>query len=270
MVTTARSRPDDLMLPKGNAPLVTAPPGALYAVTSVPIRSAERRRWAADLTGPDLAGLVLHGAGGIGKSTLASQIVSRISHLEPEWVTVVVRGQVSADTVLGGVAETLRRHPVAAQGDGQAQSLRAADRTDLPWAHRLALLRELVLGQVPVLLVLDDFDDNVSPVSGGWTVRDPALAELITSWGSTSHRGRLLITCRHPFRPLGPPGRRSHSTTSARCPVPALSSWRNHCPPSDRSANKNSTGPGGCWAAIPRPWNTWTRCSPRVTSSSRR
>ncbi len=203
MVTTARSRPDDLMLPKGNAPLVTAPPGALYAVTSVPIRSAERRRWAADLTGPDLAGLVLHGAGGIGKSTLASQIVSRISHLEPEWVTVVVRGQVSADTVLGGVAETLRRHPVAAQGDGQAQSLRAADRTDLPWAHRLALLRELVLGQVPVLLVLDDFDDNVSPVSGGWTVRDPALAELITSWGSTSHRGRLLITCRHPFRPPG-------------------------------------------------------------------
>jgi hypothetical protein len=206
MVTTARSRPDGLVLPKGNPPLVTAPPGALYAVTSVPIRSAERRRWAADLTGPDLAGLVLHGAGGIGKSTLASQIVSRISHLEPEWVTVVVRGQVSADTVLGGVAETLRRHPVAIQGDGQAQSVRAADRTDLPWAHRLALLRELVLGQVPVLLVLDDFDDNVAPVSGGWTVRDPALAELITNWGSKSHRGRLLITCRHPFRPPGTGG----------------------------------------------------------------
>jgi hypothetical protein len=206
MVTTARSRPDDLVLAKGNAFLVTAPPGALDAVTSVPIRSAERRRWAADLTGPDLAGLVLHGAGGIGKSTLASQIVSRISHLEPEWVTVVVRGQVSVDTVLGGVAEALRRHPVVAQGDSQAQSVRAAERTDLPWAHRLALLRELVLGQVPVLLVLDDFDDNVSPVSGGWTVRDPALAELITSWGSKSHRGRLLITCRYPFRPPGTSG----------------------------------------------------------------
>ena len=208
MVTTARPRPDDFAFAKGNAPLVTAPPGALHPLTCVPIRSAERRRWAADLTGPALAGLVLHGAGGIGKSTLASQIVSRISHLEPEWVTVVVRGRVSADTVLGGVAETLRRHPVAAQGDGQAQSLRAADRTDLPWAHRLALLRELVLGQVPVLLVLDDFDDNVSPGSGDWTVRDPALAELIANWGSNSHRGRLLITCRHPFRlPVasGPP-----------------------------------------------------------------
>jgi hypothetical protein len=206
MVTQGRMRPDDLAFAKGNAPLMTAPD--LDPLTSVPIRSAERRRWAADLTGPALAGLVLHGAGGIGKSTLASQIVSRISHLEPERVTVLIRGQVSVDTVLGGVAAALRRHPAVAEGGGRAQSVRAADRADLPWAHRLALLRELVLGQVPVLLVLDDFDDNVSPVSGGWTVRDPALAELIATWSSKSHRGRLLITCRHPFRPprtSGPP-----------------------------------------------------------------
>jgi hypothetical protein len=206
MVTQARMRPDDLAFAKGNAPLMTAPD--LDPLTSVPIRSAERRRWAADLTGPALTGLVLHGAAGIGKSTLASQIVSRISHLEPERVTVPIRGQVSVDTVLGGVAAVLRRHPAVAEGGGRAQSVRAADRADLPWAHRLALLRELVLGQVPVLLVLDDFDDNVSPVSGGWTVRDPALAELIATWSSKSHRGRLLITCRHPFRPprtSGPP-----------------------------------------------------------------
>jgi hypothetical protein len=206
MVTPARMRPDDLAFPKASAPLVTAQD--LDPLTSVPIRSAERRRWAADLTSPALAGLVLHGAGGIGKSTLASQIVSRISDLEPERVTAVIRGQVSVDAVLGGVAAALRRHPAVAQGGGQAQSVRAADRADLPWAHRLALLRELLLGQVPVLLVLDDFDDNVSPVSGGWVIRDPALAELIASWSSKSHRGRLLITCRHPFRPprtSGPP-----------------------------------------------------------------
>jgi hypothetical protein len=208
MVTSARMRADDFAFAKDNAPLVTSPHGDLDPLTSLPIRSAERRRWAADLTGPALAGLVLHGAGGIGKSTLASQIVARVGHLEPERVTVVIRGQVSVDAVLGGVAAALRRHPAVAQGGGQAQSVRAADRADLPWAHRLALLRELVLGQVPVLLVLDDFDDNVSPVSGGWTVRDSALAELIASWASKSHRGRLLVTCRHPFRPprtSGPP-----------------------------------------------------------------
>jgi hypothetical protein len=234
-------RPDDFAFAKGNAAFMTAPPGPTERpgpagarpapgggqadrpavawpvspagqdsdpLASLPIRSAERRRWAADLTGPALAGLVLHGAGGIGKSTLASQIVSRVSHLEPERVTAVIRGGVSVDAVLGGVAAALRHHPAVAQGGSQAQSVRAADRADLPWAHRLALLRELVLGQVPVLLVLDDFDDNVSPDSGGWTVRNPALAELIANWGSKSHRGRLLITCRHPFRPprsSGPP-----------------------------------------------------------------
>jgi hypothetical protein len=200
MVTPARMRPNDFAFAKGNAPLLGVPD--LDPLTPVPIRSAERRRWAADLTSPARAGLVLHGVSGIGKSTLASQIVSRISDLEPERITVVIHGQVSVDAALGGVAAALRRHPAVAQGGGRAQSVRAADRADLPWAHRLALLRELVLGQVPVLLVLDDFDDNVSPVSGGWTVRDPALAELIASWSSESHRGRLLITCRHPFRPL--------------------------------------------------------------------
>ena len=228
MVTPARSRPDDSAFAKGNAllvtapvvpaplvpaplvpaPLVPAPHGDLDPLMSLPIRSAERRRWAASVTGPERAGLVLHGVGGIGKSTLASQIVSRVSHLEPEWVTAVIRGQVSVDAVLAAVAAALRRHPAIAWSGGQAQSVRAADRADLPWTHRLALLRELVLGQVPVLLVLDDFDDNMSPVSGSWTVRDPALAELIASWGCTSHRGRLLITCRHPFCPpriSGPP-----------------------------------------------------------------
>jgi hypothetical protein len=60
------------------------------------IRSAERRRWSADLASPEVAGLVLHGVGGIGKSTLASQIASRLGHLAPEQAIAVVSGEVSA------------------------------------------------------------------------------------------------------------------------------------------------------------------------------
>jgi hypothetical protein len=174
---------------------------------SLPIRSIERRRWSADLVGSATAGLVLHGVGGIGKSTLAAEVVARVGRLEPERMTTVISGEVSADGFLAGLAATLRRHPmVAARGSVPAEAVEAADRIDLSWAQRLALLREYVLGQVPVLVVLDNFDDSLSAESGRWTVRDPALAGLLASWAGEPHLGRLLITCRHPFTLPGPAG----------------------------------------------------------------
>jgi hypothetical protein len=72
--------------------------------TALSIRSAERRRWSADLTGPETAGLVLHGIGGVGKSTLARQIASRLSHLAPERSIATVSGEVSAATLVAGAA----------------------------------------------------------------------------------------------------------------------------------------------------------------------
>jgi hypothetical protein len=171
------------------------------APAPLPIRSAERRRWAADLTGPALAGLVLYGAPGIGKSTLASQIASRVSHLEPGRVSVVISGEVSAEEVLAGVTAALLRHPALPPGSSRAESVRAAGRAGLPWAHRLALLRGEILSHTPVLLVLDNFDGNLTAGSGDRAVRDPALAELLANWAGATHRGKLLITCRHPFTP---------------------------------------------------------------------
>ena len=64
--------------------------------TSLSIRSAERRRWAADLTGPGSGGLVIYGMGGIGKSVLAAQIATRVSRLQSDRVTIVVDGEVPA------------------------------------------------------------------------------------------------------------------------------------------------------------------------------
>jgi hypothetical protein len=115
------------------------------------IRSAERRRWSADLVSPEVAGLVLHGIGGIGKSTLASQIASRLAHLAPEQAIAAVSGEVSA----------------------------------------ASLARESQPGR---LIIIDSFDDNLSEGPNGWTVRDPALADLLAGWA-----GKLLITSRQPF-----------------------------------------------------------------------
>jgi hypothetical protein len=70
------------------------------------IRSAEARRWSADLSGPGAAGLVVHGMGGIGKSTLAVQIAARVSRLKSDLVSSVVEGEVSAASFMAQPAET--------------------------------------------------------------------------------------------------------------------------------------------------------------------
>jgi hypothetical protein len=173
---------------------------------SLAIRSLERRRWSGDLLSPVTAGLVVHGSGGIGKSVLAGQIAARAARAEPERVIAVLSGEVSADRVLAALAGALRRHPLAPAWSGiRAEAVEAADQIGLPWDHRFGLLREHLLGQVPALIVLDDFDDNLAADDHGWAVGDPALAGLLASWVREPSLARLLITCRHPFSlPEGP------------------------------------------------------------------
>jgi hypothetical protein len=184
---------------------------------ALPIRSAERRRWSAELSGSALAALVVHGVGGIGKSVLAAQIAERLPGLDQNCVTASLTGEVTPDTFLAAVCTAVRRRPLAADRGGTvASAVAAVDRAVTPWPNRMRLLREHVLGRVPLLLVLDDFDDNLSLDAGTCTIRDPELVGLLTSWADRPHRGRLLITCRHRFavpevasrrigfRPLGP------------------------------------------------------------------
>jgi hypothetical protein len=167
---------------------------------ALPIRSAERRRWSAELAGSALAGIVVHGVGGIGKSVLAAQIAARLPDLEPNCAVASLTGEVTPDAVLAAVCTAVRRHPLAADRGGTVASAVAdVDRAVLPWPQRMSLLREHVLDRVPLLLVLDDFDDNLSLDAGTCTIRDPELVGLLTAWAARPHRGRFLITCRHRF-----------------------------------------------------------------------
>jgi tetratricopeptide (TPR) repeat protein len=158
-------------------------------------RRAEQRRWPAELTSGSLAGIVVCGIGGTGKTTLAAEVTARIQDREPGRILVSLTGPLTLETLLGTVTSTIRRELLVRGQD--VQPLDVAGRSDLPWQDRLRILRDHVLNRVPVLLVLDNFEDNLLP--DGNAVRDEILAELLAAWVKDPGRSRLLITCRYPF-----------------------------------------------------------------------
>ena len=86
-----------------------------------------------------------------------------------------------------------------------------AARADLGWQDRWAVLREYVLDRVPVLVVLDNFEDNLRPDGdAGYAVRDEVLAGLLAAWAADP----------------GDAGCWSPPATRSPCPAAASSSCR--------------------------------------------
>ena len=129
-------------------------------------RRAEQRAWPADLTStPGLAGIVICGIGGTGKTTLAAELAARIRDHEPARVLVSLAGPLTLEGLLGQLVSVLRRELLVRGQDGEeaVRALDVAARADLGWADRWGVLRDHVLGRVPVLVVLDNFEDNLTP-----------------------------------------------------------------------------------------------------------
>ena len=153
------------------------------------------------VTGSAGAGVVLVGIGGIGKSTLAAELVAHARVREAAMKVKVLSGQLNVDGLLSALAAVLRQHLLATgQHTGAAvQAVEVAGRLDVPWGDRWALLAEHALPQVPVLLVLDNFEDNLTPANGAWQVAEPAVGGLLATMLAGTGRLRVLVTSRHPF-----------------------------------------------------------------------
>lgn len=164
-------------------------------------RRSEQRRWPVELLAHSSSGLVLHGIGGIGKTTLAAELASRVLERKPDMVRVVLKGELTIDGVLGAITGALRRHLIVKrQLEGErATALDGAARSDLAWADRLALLREHGLATVPLLVVLDNFEDNLARGADGASVREPTLAALLAALVHDPGAWRLLVTSRYEF-----------------------------------------------------------------------
>ena len=86
-------------------------------------RRREQRRWPADLTGPNLAGIVVHGIGGTGKTTLAAEITTRLLDRDPGRILVSLTGPLTLESLLGEVTSAIRRELLVRGGqDSTARS----------------------------------------------------------------------------------------------------------------------------------------------------
>ena len=153
------------------------------------------------------AGLVVHGIGGVGKSSLAAQVLRSLGG-DAELV-VSQKGQLSVDAILGEAGTRIHQAASPSVGEvlGQAAlKLRAAD---VEWADRWRLLAEQILPSLRMTVLLDNFEDNLCEADGGdWQVRDPDLAALLAGWARRPGRSRLIFTSRHPFSLPGQAERR--------------------------------------------------------------
>ncbi|OLB81479.1 MAG: hypothetical protein AUI14_03120 [Actinobacteria bacterium 13_2_20CM_2_71_6] len=134
------------------------------------------------------AGAALTGIGGIGKTALAGRIRSRLT--ENGWLIAVHDRRWSPPALFASTADALSGVSELAE----ATDLLADPQTDdtVKLAVVCALLR-----QVPLLLLFDDFEQNL-PVGGG-DFLDPGFAEVFAQLRDAAETGRLLVTCRYPL-----------------------------------------------------------------------
>jgi tetratricopeptide (TPR) repeat protein len=161
-------------------------------------RRSEMRQARRALAGPK-AGLLVHGIGGVGKSTLAAEVLRSLG--EDAGLVVSKAGQLSVDDVLKETGARLQQAASRTEEAGQlAQAGLMLRAGDVEWADRWRALAEGILPGLPMTVLLDNFEDNLhEAVGGGWQVRDPELADFLAGWALRPGRSRLIFTSRYPF-----------------------------------------------------------------------
>ncbi|MEV6801552.1 tetratricopeptide repeat protein [Micromonospora rifamycinica] len=150
----------------------------------------------------DRAGVLLHGQGRLGKSSLAARIVDRF----PDRAVGVVFGDYGALAVLDAVADAVRANP-------QARDLIARRLPEVrarPEALEAVLIDLLTgpcaqagEGQSPLLLIIDDLEQILRPDPAGphrvAAESAPVLAAVLRAFDPAETDSRLVLTSRFLF-----------------------------------------------------------------------
>lgn len=153
------------------------------------------------LRSPDAADdahvIVLHGMGGLGKSTVAARVVERLrpTHRHAAWF-----GKLDATEFrLGDPASQLGLDRTRTREINELLSS-----SDLAFADQIRLILDGPLSSIPVVFVFDDFENgNLDADGAGGHICTPAARELLESLAraiqQTSSPSRVLVTSRFEF-----------------------------------------------------------------------
>ena len=161
-------------------------------------RRREQRLALRSLRERERAGVLIHGMGGVGKSTLAAQLMHRLAR--EGWLLVSVSGEMDADKVLETVAGRLLSFCLerGEAEDSRWRQLAALLREPkIEWRERLQWLSQYLLAQYPLALLLDNFEDNLDTER---QVKQEELGWFLADWLQAPGKSRLVFTCRYPFQ----------------------------------------------------------------------
>jgi len=139
----------------------------------------------------DRVGVLIHGMGGLGKSTIAARLCDRLSQHEK----IVWWRQIDERDLVEKLGDRL---------DNQEQRRALKDSSEaLKYRLRKMLAQLNDFGAQPLLLVLDDFEWNLEPREGRYVLKAGVadiLSDLVWAIGETGCNHRLIITCRYKFQ----------------------------------------------------------------------
>jgi tetratricopeptide (TPR) repeat protein len=150
----------------------------LRALTTPPSSDTER------------VGVLIHGMGGLGKSSLAARLCDRLAHFQ----RVVIVGRIDEPLLVSRLAEKL--------DSKELRETLQRDDEELKFRLRRVFGELTAQGANPFLLVLDDFEVNLEPRNDGYVLQPEAatvLQALVWAIRDISAPDRLILTCRYDF-----------------------------------------------------------------------
>jgi hypothetical protein len=153
---------------------------------------------AAKDSGRAVAGVCVYGLKGVGKSCAVGRMVERATQQEPELLTVVVHGALDDRSVL----EAFEAAALRAK-DLEAEAL--LKRADDAVPRRVRRVMEHWRLR-PVVVVLDDFEQNLEPRADGPWQLDPRAAALLPELLAVCSSGRPKLVLTSTAEPAWPAG----------------------------------------------------------------